>query len=309
MSPPHEFALPSGKQYEIRYATHRAIVTEVGATLRHYSVADVDVIDGFSENERASAGRGQVLAPWPNRLDHGRYSFNGRDARAALDEPDLQNAIHGLVRWQPWKVFSKSDESVELACALHPQPAYPWGLELRVCYRLDSTGLTARFRVQNVSDGPAPFGIGFHPYLTVGSMVDEGLLQVSAERRLTLNERGLPVGDESVAGSELDFTALRRIGPAKLDAAYTGLARGSDGLTRAFLEGPDNGRRVCLWADRVFRYLMVYTGDKIELASRRRRAVAIEPMTFPPNALRTGTDLLEIMPGETVEGCWGLVPG
>ena len=308
MNPGSEGALPSGEQHEIRHGSHRAIVTEVGATLRHYSVADADVIDGFEANERATAGRGQVLAPWPNRLDHGRYSFEGQKARAALDEPELQNAIHGLVRWLPWRVLSRSPEAVELVCVLHPQPAYPWRLEMEVCYRLDHSGLTVSFKARNASDGPAPFGIGFHPYLTVGSVVDEGILQVPATRRLTLNERGLPIGVEDVAGSELDFTAPRLIGPAKLDAAYTALVHSSDGRARAVLERPHEGRRVCLWVDQTFRYLMVYTGDKIELESRRRRAVAIEPMTSPPNALRTGTDLLKIKPGETVEGRWGLTP-
>lgn len=309
MNPGSEGALPSGEQHEIRHATHRAVVTEVGATLRHYSVADVDVIDGFQASERATAGRGQVLAPWPNRLDHGQYGFGGQNARAALDEPELQNAIHGLVRWLPWSVASKSSDAVELLCVLHPQPAYPWRLELQVGYRLDGTGLTVHYRARNASSVPAPFGIGFHPYLTVGAMVDDAMLQVPANRHLVLDNRGLPVGIEKVAESELDLTEPRLIGPAKLDAAYTDLVRGPDGFARALLDGPKNGRRVCLWVDQAFHYLMVYTGDKIELESRRRRAVAIEPMTCPPNALRSGTDLLTIQPGEYVHGRWGLTPG
>jgi aldose 1-epimerase len=65
---------------------------------------------------------------------------------------------------------------------------------------------------------------------------------------------------------------------------------------------------VVLWADASFRYLMVYTGDTIEAVPRRRRAIAIEPMTCPPNALRSGIDLLTVEPGQVVEGRWGLVP-
>ena len=309
MNPGSEGALPSGEQHEIRCGAHRAIVTEVGATLRHYSVADADIIDGFEANERATAGRGQVLAPWPNRLDHGRYSFAGQNARAALDEAELQNAIHGLVRWLPWRVVSRSPEAVELSCVLYPQPAYPWRLELQVGYRLDSGGLSVSFQARNASSIPAPFGIGFHPYLTVGVIVDEAMLQIPAKTHLVLDGRGLPVGAEPVTGSDLEFTEPKRIGTAKLDAAYTDLVRGSDGFVRAVLERKQDNRRVCLWADRAFRYLMVYTGDKIELESRRRRAVAIEPMTCPPNALRSGTDLLTIKPGATLQGRWGLTPG
>jgi aldose 1-epimerase len=54
---------------------------------------------------------------------------------------------------------------------------------------------------------------------------------------------------------------------------------------------------------------MVYTGDTLEPVPRRRRAVAIEPMTCPPNALRSGTDLQRLEPGGVIEARWGLVPG
>jgi aldose 1-epimerase len=134
------------------------------------------------------------------------------------------------------------------------------------------------------------------------------MLEIPATRCLVTDDRGLPTGSQAVAGSALDFTRARPIGPARLDTGYTDLARSPDGLARAVLGTPDGARRVGLWVDSSFRYLMVYTGDKLRSGSRRRRAVAIEPMTCPPNALRSGTDLLRIEPGHVVEGRWGLVP-
>jgi aldose 1-epimerase len=308
MSPARAAPPPSGEQHEIRRGVHRAIVTEVGATLRHYSVDGVDVIDGFAVEEWAPSGRGQVLAPWPNRLDGGKYRFEGRDGQAALDEPALQNAIHGLVRWLPWRTASKSADGVELVCVLHPQPGYPWRLDLQVGYRLDGAGLTISIRAMNASGVPAPFGIGFHPYLTVGMAIDGAVLQVPAAQRLVTDDRELPIGSEPVAGSDLDFTKPKVIGSLRLDTGYTDLARGSDGLVRAVVAKPDGGRRVSLWADTSFRYLMVYTGDTLTDVSRRRRAIAIEPMTCPPNALRSGSDLLRIEPGQVAESRWGLAP-
>jgi aldose 1-epimerase len=298
---------PSGVQHEIRHGSHRAIVTEVGATLRHYSVEGADIIDGFGVDEWSPSGRGQVLAPWPNRLDGGTYQFEGREGQAALDEPERHNAIHGLVRWLPWRPASKSANEVELTCVLHPQPGYPWRLDLQVGYRLDGTGLTVSILARNASSVPAPFGIGFHPYLTVGAVVDDAVLQIPATRCLLTDDRGLPTGTEPVAGSDLDFTERRAVGSMRLDTGYTDLVRGTDGLARAFVARPDGGRCVSLWADSLFRYLMVYTGDGVGAVSRRRRAVAIEPMTCPPNALRSGTDLLKMEPGQVVKGHWGLI--
>ena len=298
----------SGAQYEIRHGAQRAIVTEVGATLRHYAVGDADIIDGFGLEEWSPSGRGQVLAPWPNRLDRGQYRFEDRAGQAALDEPGSQNAIHGLVRWLPWQIASKSADAVVLTCALPPQPGYPWRLDLEVGYSLDATGLTVCFRARNASRVPAPFGIGFHPYVTVGATIDDALLRIPANRCLVMDDRGLPIGDAPVAGSERDFTQPRSIGSIRLDTGYTDLVRDADGLARASVARPGEGRCVVLWADASFRYLMVYTGDTIEAVPRRRRAIAIEPMTCPPNALRSGIDLLTVEPGQVVEGRWGLVP-
>ena len=61
-----------------------------------------------------------------------------------------------------------------------------------------------------------------------------------------------------------------------------------------------------LWVDEAFPYLMVYTADDVHDPERRRRAVAIEPMTCPPNAFRSGTDVVTLAPGETWHGEWGL---
>jgi len=295
---------PSGEQHEIRHGDQVAVATEVGATLRAYSAGGVEVLDGFGVDEPSSAGRGQVLAPWPNRLDGGRYGFGGREGSAALDEPERGNAIHGLVRWLPWSLGSRTEEAVILDCVLHPQPAYPWRLELSTEYRLGADGLTVTTRATNASVEPAPFGIGFHPYLTLGIPVDDLRLTIPASRRLITDERALPIGDENVAGSEFDFTAGRPIGAAQLDTCFTELARGSDGRSHTGLETGDSGIEV--WADAAFGYVQAYTGDTLEPASRRRQGVAVEPMTCPPNAFASGVDVIRLEPNAAWSGAWGI---
>lgn len=298
----------SGEQHEIRHGDQVVVVTEVGATLRAYSAGGLDVLDGFSVDEPSPAGRGQVLAPWPNRLDGGRYVFDGRPGTAAIDEPELGNAIHGLVRWLPWQLASGSDEAVALKCVLHPQPAYPWRLELGLEYRLVGDGLEVVARATNASAEAAPFGIGFHPYLRMGIPVDDVRLTIPASRRLTTDDRALPIGEADVAGTEFDFTVARPVGDTRLDTCFTGLARGSDGRSRARLESADGIRGVEVWADETFGYLQVYTGDTLEPASRRRRAVAIEPMTCPPNAFASGVEVIRLEQGASWSGAWGIAP-
>lgn len=300
---------PTGEQWVIAYGHQEVVVTEVGATLRSYTLAGRDVLDGFGPHEWSHAGRGQVLAPWPNRLGDGKYEFRGLRAQAALDEPSLGNAIHGLVRWMPWHLEAGAQNVVSLRCTIRPTPGYPWSVELRCEYRLRRDGLVVTTEATGAGDVAAPLGLGFHPYLRAGGeLVDSARLILPASRRLVLDGRSLPTGEvEDVAGTEFDFRMGRKIGATRLDTAFTALRRGTDGMARASLEDPESGVGVDLWADDRFRYLMCYTADTVE-PDRRRRSLAIEPMTCPPDAFRSGKDLIVLEPGESWEGSWGLHP-
>jgi len=299
---------PSGVQYDIGHGRHQVVVTEVGATIRSYTVGGAAVLDGFPVAEICDSGRGQVLAPWPNRLGDGRYTYEGRAAQAALDEPARHNAIHGLVRWLPWDLVSRAQNVLCLGCTLHPQPGYPWRLGLTIEYRLGRDGLSVATRVTNLDSAPAPFGIGFHPYLTLSTPIDSTSLAIPARRRLVSDERGLPTSTVSVTGSELDFTARRWIGDTVLDTAFTDLRRDADSMARVELDDTAGGRGVTVWMDEHFGYVMVFTGDTLEPATARRSAIAVEPMSCPPNALATGVDVVRLEPGASWAGRWGITP-
>jgi galactose mutarotase-like enzyme len=304
-----EVAPPSGEQHELVLGEQRAVVTEVGAGLRAYSVGGVDVVDGFDVTEPASAGRGQVLAPWPNRLENGRYTFGGRDGVAEINELERDNAIHGLVRELPWAARERSEAAVRLSTTLEAQPAYPWTIDLSLEYRLAADGLTVSCEVANGSDVPAPFGIGFHPYFTVGTdVVDDALLTVPAERWIATDDRCLPIGERLVGESGLDFRHGRRVDARRLDTAFTALRPDWRGRAVVALRRREPARAVSVWMDDGFRYVQIYTGDTLEPVERRRRGIAIEPMTCPANAFRSGTDLIRLEPGASWRGSWGVSP-
>ncbi len=310
LSPRISVASPTGQQWRIGHGDHDVVVCEVGATLRSYNVGPTPVIDGFGPHEWSHSGRGQVLAPWPNRLADGRYEFNGVRAQAALDEPERRNAIHGLVRWLPWTLQTRHQNELSLRLQLHPSPGYPFSLLLEMEYHVGREGLSVTTTAHSTDGGPIPFALGFHPYLFAGSeKVDGAILHLPAHHTVDLDARGVPTGGlTAVEGTERDFTMARAVGTTVLDTAFTTLDRDTDGRAWASLDDPSGRAGVELWADPGFVYLMVYTGDTLGEPSRRRRAVAIEPMTCPPNALRTGKDLLVLEPGREWSGCWGLAP-
>jgi len=292
-------ARPSGEQFELRFGDQHAVVTEVGAGLRTYSAGGRELLDGYAADELASWGRGQQLLPWPNRIRDGSYRLDGREYQLPLNEPQRGNAIHGLVRWAGWTVADHAADRVALEHVLHPQPGYPFTLELRVEYALAAGGLTVRTTATNAGAGSCPYGAGSHPYLAVTS-VDDAVLRVPAGTVLESDERGIPVGSQPVAG-ELDFREPRPIGSTRLDHCFTDLARGEDGLARVELDG------TTLWADESYRYLMIFTGDVLP-EPERRRSVAVEPMTCAPNAFASGDGLVVLEPGETHAAAWGITP-
>jgi aldose 1-epimerase len=278
---------------------------EVGGGLRSYSAAGRELLDGYGPDEMCSSGRGQVLIPWANRLQDGAYEFDGRVLQLPVTEPTAGNAIHGLVRWAAWHVEEREPHRAVLAHALHPQPGYPFSLRLTIEYSLSETGVTVRTTATNVGSSACPYGAGAHPYLTLGTpTVDPLELRVPADTVVTSDHRGLPTGTTAVDGTEYDFRRPRTIGTTVLDNAFTDLQRDEDGLVRVALRNPDDRSGIVLWADDSYRYLMVFTGDP--LPDVNRRSLAVEPMTCPPNAFRTGDSLIRLEPGASVSTTWGI---
>jgi aldose 1-epimerase len=297
---------PTGEQVELVHGDQRAVVVEVGGGLRAYAAGQRELLDGYDVDAMSTSGRGQLLIPWPNRLQDGRYEFDGRRHQLALSEPEHGNAIHGLVRWTRWFVREREADRVLLEHVLHPQPGYPFSLTVEVEYALAADGLSVRTTATNIGVDACPYGAGVHPYLTVGTpSVDAAILTSPGATVIRSDDRGLPVGTDRVEGTPFDFRRARAIAATALDHAFTDLERGDDGLARVELRHPD-GSGVVLWVDEGYRYLMLFTGDP--LPDVGRRSLAVEPMTCPPNAFRTGESLVRLEPGETHTARWGLTP-
>jgi len=296
----------TGVQFRISAGDYSATVTELGAGLREFQYCDRPVIVEFAPDELPPGAAGQLLVPWPNRVDGGRYTLGDETCQLDLSEPAAGNAIHGLTRWAGWQQESHETDCVQLRHVLHGTPGYPFRLELTAEYRLSaSDGLQVSITATNDGSRPAPYGTGSHPYLTAGAdQVDPCELQIPAGQWLPANDRGIPSGPaQDVTGTPYDFRESRPVGSTRLDHALTGLAFGPDDRAWAWLSC--GGQRVGLWAGRGYRWLQVFTGDTLA-PERRRRAIAIEPMTCPPNAFASGTDLLILQPGDSITHAWGI---
>jgi aldose 1-epimerase len=299
----------TGQQYQIGAGRYRATVTELGAGLRELMFGDRQLIVSYAPDELPPGGAGQLLTPWPNRIDGGRYAFGGAEHQLALSEPAHGNAIHGLTRWTAWTLVRHEASAVLLRSAPHGQRGYPFCLEIDAEYRLHpETGLRVAVTATNRGSRGAPYGTGSHPYLTVQTAsIDDCQLSLPAAFWLPADDRGIPSGPATaVEDTPYDFRQPHAIGATRLDHALTGLDRDGDGRAWAQLAADGGaGARVRLWAGEGYRWLQVFTGDPLG-PDLRRKAVAIEPMTCPPNAFVTGDDLLVLEPGQAVTHSWGI---
>ncbi len=298
--------LPSGEQIAIAHGDQRAVITEVGATLRTYVQSGVPVVEGFAADEVPAGAHGQILFPWPNRMGNERWAFSQRDAEPVVDDVAHRTAIHGLVRWRPFRVESVNQNRCVLSLLLHPSPSYPFVIELAIAYHLGSMGLTVTTTVTNRDEVPIPFGVGFHPYLAVTTPTIEGAeLCVPARAFVDVDARQLPTGVIlPLAGHPRDFVRPKSVSGHELDVTYTELLRDDFGLATVSLVDREGGA-VELSMDRNFPYVQVYTGDDLP-HGRRRTSVAVEPMTCPPDALHSGKDVVVLEPGQHWAGSWRL---
>jgi len=295
---------PTGRQMELVAGDARAVVVELGGGLRSLSLGGREVVAGYPQDALPTGGRGQHLLPWPNRVRDGQWTWRDRPQQLPLDEPDKGNAIHGLARWAAWEVVETTNDNgtatAVLRLVLHPRPGWPGRLESTCTWTLTEAGLTAEITAVCGAAEPLPFGYGVHPYLApTAELVDDEVLHVPAGRRLLLDERSLPVGDEPVDGTAYDFRTARPVGDTVLDLCYGGLERGSDGRAVVGFGSTE------VWADEAFGWFQIYSGETLP-PDERRRSLAVEPMTCPPDALRSGTDLVVLEPGGQWTGSWGI---
>ncbi len=298
---------PTGAQWTISHGDQQAVVVEVGGGLRSYEIGGVPVLAGFRADQACVSGRGQVLAPWPNRLRDGKYTIGGVAEQLSLTEVARHNASHGLVRWALWELVRQEADTVEVRYRLHPQPGWRWFLDLGLVYALGDDGLQVTVSAHNRGDEPAPFGFAQHPYVaTVGTEAAQVRLSIPGGTYMQVDpERLLPTGTASVDGTEYDFRQARELGETSLDTAYTDLAREGE-RWRVIVAGGPIGP-VAVWGGPGLDWVQVFS-EKAALPADGDQVpgVAVEPMSCPADAFNSGTDLAMIAPGQTWQAQWGV---
>ncbi|MDJ0335970.1 aldose 1-epimerase family protein [Salinibacterium sp. G-O1] len=295
---------PTGEQFEITREGATAIITELAASLRYFSIDGTEVVEAYAEDALPSFAAGIVLVPWPNRIEDGVWSLDGKQLQLDITEVDKNNAIHGLLRNTGYRQLERTEGAVTLGATVHPQHGYPFHLETTVRYELVDGGMDVTHTIKNLSAAKAPVAVGTHPFFKIGDVPIEQLeLTVHASTYLELDARLLPVAEHQVDGTSFDFREPKLVGDRIFDNAF-GAVKTVHGAS-AELRAPD-GRTVRLLQDDSHPYVQVFTTPKFAKVSGSGLAIALEPMTAAPNAFNSGDGLRWVEPGATWTLGWGI---
>lgn len=305
----------SGVDYSLRADGYEAHIASVGATLRVLRHDGRDLIVPFDADEVRPDYRGATLAPWPNRVVGGTYTFDGAEYVTPLTEPERSQALHGLAAWLDFALVSRTESEVTLAAVIQPQTGYPWRVRVETTYALAADGLTQTVRATNESGGPAPFGTGPHPYLIAGpAPLDEWTLALPAASVLEVTpDRLSPVRLHPVDAHEpgrFDRRAARPLGDVQLDHAFTDIETDAAGLAVLRVTDPSGVGVEVAWGPEC-PWVQVYTGDKPGGPANpsHRLGMAVEPMTCAPDAFNAGrydydAGLIVLESGVTFSASW-----
>ncbi|MFJ6537579.1 aldose 1-epimerase family protein [Paenarthrobacter sp. NPDC091711] len=297
-------------EFTLSAGGYTAVVTARAAALRVLQFQGRDLVVPFPEGGPIPDYRGIIAAPWPNRIADGKYTFDGVDHQLPVNEPERRTALHGLAFPLDWTSKEADAGSLTLTCTVGPPAGYPFVLELSARFVLDDAGLHTSVTARNAGSIAAPYGVCPHPYLVAGSSaLDEWILEFAADSFLEVTpDRLLPVGIAGVDGHAYDFRSPRAIGSTEIDHAFTGITF-DDGLARLSVRDPAGtgvgGSGVGMSWDESCQWLQIHTADK-PAPIPGRIGLAVEPMTCPPDAFNSGTDLIRLEPGAERTAAWSI---
>jgi len=290
------------------------INTRGGGIAEYYIEKDgkrEDIIYGYGNEKDYDGGMGDILAPFPGRVDRGNYHFQGTDYQLNGFKENSGNPIHAFVRELEWKVKKTADNQItsrlDVSGKQFASKGYPFSLEFNIIYTILKNGIEIKSEIKNNGKTTAPFGIGWHPYFRVTTKVDDAIWHVPASSVVEFDENLKPTGKLiPIEESSLDFRTPTRIGGRIIDNCFTNLIRNEKGIFTSRLSNEDGSRAIEIWQDQSYPYFQTYSADTI-MIKNRRQALALEPQSccgFAVNYPKLG--LIALSPREAFKGKWGI---
>jgi len=274
-----------------------ALMPLLGGSVRSFSWAGVDILRPAQAGSEASPleTAGFPLFPYSGRICDGRFDWHGRTIQLEPNFPPEAHAIHGHAWLNPWTLEDQGPGFVRIAYD-HVAGTWPWSYRAAQTFELTDDGVRLELALTNLSDGPMPAGLGWHPYFPRGDAVLQASVSgIWAAERGALPERPSPVTMDA------DISGPVSVDTLELDNAF------SASPANARIVWPGRGIQVDLESSAELGHLVVYIPAGADF-------FCVEPVSHAPNAVnsaleRSVTGLRELAPGETLTALIRLKPG
>jgi len=222
----------------------------------------------FADPKQNVRGGIPVLFPSPGKLEGDAWAHGGRHGSMKQ---------HGFARTLAWNVVEQQSASLVLDLKSSEQTLaqFPWPFAVTLTFAVSASRLRLTMKIDNRSDTPMPFGLGYHPYFHVTDKA-RARIDTAATRAF-----------DNVIKQEVDFLGFDL---TRREVDLHLLDHGSSAGTLRFADGS----HLNVSASPQFKRWVVWT-----LAGKD--FVCLEPWTSSANALNTGAGLLEVASGQSRE--------
>lgn len=265
----------------------------------------IQVTDAYEDEDdllQLNKSKGIKMLPFPNRIKHGKYSFEGQEYKLTINKPNEQNAIHGLITKALFDVaFIDCNEHRALTTLKYEYnqefSGYPFSFLVELTYILSGDGVQIETIIKNTGNENMPIGDGWHPYFCINKQdLNKMYLQIPSKKYLEVDGNMIPTGEVI---KDKAFKKLSLIGDTKFDHCF--IIEEKEENVETILIDQENKIKLVVWqsvGEGKYNYLQLYTPSE-------RNSIAIEPMTCAPDAFNNKMGLTIIKPNETLALSFG----
>lgn len=183
------------------------IEPRLGGCIAGLWLSDMAVLRSVAAAQLSSARQAgsYPLVPFSNRIAQATLQWQGTQHPLVRNNAPEPHAIHGVGWQRPWEVL-ESDERFALLAYEHPADAsWPFAFDSSQTLRLADGVLELTLSLTNQSPGPAPAGLGWHPFFVKrpGSRIS-----FQATGRWEMGSDKLPTQRTPSAGVDADCASL-----------------------------------------------------------------------------------------------------
>lgn len=278
---------------ELKSADEKSTATlnlNEGGRLAYYCCGAIEIISNVDASSYQYNYASAILFPFANRIKNGTYKFNGLHYILECNEPDKNNAIHGLVYNKSFKCINEQLTSDFGSVTLRYEDAgnskgFPFKYAIELTYKLSETGISLSVNILNLDKNSFPFTLGWHPYFTTEDLYNS-YLNFNSDKTFLVDNVQIP-------SSKIDFneTMPFQLKDTKLDDGYIIEGHKIELLTPQY--------RLKIELTALDNYLQVYT-------PKTTNVIAVEPMTGAADAFNNKIGLQILEPNDSYSVVWDL---